>query len=332
MVAAVETMAYGRGIPWHGLGEKTENPLSTAEEMLEAAGLAWEVRKTPMTTMHDGDQIIVPNTWANVRQSDGAVLGVVGDAYQILQNRAAFAFADNVVDSGAAKYETAGSLFGGRRVFLSMEIPEGIQVPGDTGEVKPYILVTNSHDGSSPVIGAVVMVRVVCNNTLTAALAGAKRTFRVRHTGSLEGKIAAAREALGITFTYIDTFQEIAGRLALAKVTDRQIDKILREAFPVPESQDNPDRIEQSDWWKVRELYRTTENLDPIRGTAWAVLQATGEYLDHVVDYHGRRFADLDVRMDSIIYDGPAAAKKQKVLDLLSPLAKVPVRATAKAR
>lgn len=332
MVAAVETMAYGRGIPWHALGTKTENPLSTAEEMLVAAGMDWEVRKTPMTTTFDGQFVQVPNTWANVRQSDGAVLGVVGDAYQILQNRAAFAFADNLVDSGAAKYETAGSLFGGRRVFLSMELPEGISVPGDEGEVKPYILVTNSHDGSSPVIGAVVMVRVVCNNTLTAALAGAKRTFRVRHTGSLEGKIQAAREAMGITFTYVEQFSEIAGRLAMTKVTEKQIDKILRAAFPIPETQDTPDRIEQSDFWKVRDLYRTTENLDPIRGTAWAVLQATGEYLDHVVDYHGRRFSDVDVRMDSIIYDGPAAARKQKVLDLLSPLAKVPVRATAKAR
>lgn len=332
MVAAVETMAYGRGIPWHALGTKTENPLSTAEEMLEASGLLWDVVKTPMTTRFGGADVIVPNTWANVRQSDGSVLGVVGDAYQILQNRAAFAFADNLVDSGAAKYETAGSLFGGRRVFLSMEIPEGVKVPGDEGSVKPYILVTNSHDGSSPVIGAVVMVRVVCNNTLTAALAGAKRTFRVRHTGSLEGKIAAAREALGVTFTYIDTFSEIAGRLAMTKVTEKQIDKILEAAFPIPETQKNPDRIEQSDFWKVRDLYRETENLDPIRGTAWGLLQAVGEYVDHVQDFHGRRFADVDVRMDSIVYDGPAAIRKQKVLDLLSPLAKVPVASRAKAR
>lgn len=332
MTAAVETMAYGRGIPWHGLGTKTETALTTAEEMLVASGLDWEVVKTPILTRWDGNDVLVPNSWANVRQSDGSVLGVVGDVYQNVQNRQAFAFADNLVDSGAAKYETAGSLFGGRRVFLSMELPEGISVPGDEGEVKPYILLTNSFDGSSNLIGAVVMVRVVCANTLTMALAGAKRTFKIRHSGSIDGKIAAAREALGITFRYVDVFSEIAGKLALAKVTEKQIDKILEEAFPIPETQKDPDRIELSDFYKVREVYRTASNLDPIRGTAWAVVQAAGEYLDHTIDYHGRRFSDLDVRMDSIIYDGPAAAKKQRVFELVAPLAKVPVPVKGRAK
>lgn len=330
MTAAVETMAYGRGIPWHTLGTKTANPLSTAEEMLAAAELNWEVRKTPIYTHFHGEQVIVPARWANVRMSDGAVLGDVGDSYQIVQNREAFAWADSLVDDGSAKYETAGSLFGGRRVFLSMELPDGISVPGDAGEVKPYILITNGHDGGTILQASVTMVRVVCANTWTLALAGAKRTFRIRHTGSIDGKIAAARTALGVTFNYTARFQEVADRLALTKVTEKQIERILREAFPVPESQDVPDRIDQSDFAKVLEVYRTSENLDPIRGTGWAVLQATGEYLDHVVDYHGRRFSDVDVRMDSIVYEGPASARKQKVLDLLAPLAKVPVLAKSR--
>jgi phage/plasmid-like protein (TIGR03299 family) len=323
MPAAVETMAYGRGIPWHGLGTKTDRELSTAAEMLDAAGLDWEVAKVPVRTMFDGNDVMVPNTWASVRQSDGSVLGVVGDSYQILQNRAAFEWADTLVDSGAAKYETAGSLFGGARVFLSMELPEGVSVPGDAGEVKPYILITNGHDGRTVLQASVTMVRVVCANTWTLALSGATRTFRIRHSGSVDGKLAAAREALGVTFTYTARFGEVAEVLSLQKVSDRQIDDILRKAFPIPETQDTPERIEQSDWWKVRELYRTTENLNPIRGTAWGVLQAAGEYLDHEVAYHGRRFADEDVRMDSILYDGPAALRKQKVLTLLQDLPKV---------
>jgi phage/plasmid-like protein (TIGR03299 family) len=326
MTAAVETMAYGRGIPWHREGTKTANALSTAEEMLAAAELDWTVLRSPMFTHFNGQEIQVPNRWANVRQSDGAVLGDVGDAYQIVQNREAFAFADNLVDSGAAKYETAGSLFGGRRVFLSMELPEGISVPGDESEIKPYLLITNGHDGGTILQASVTMVRVVCANTWTLALGEAKRTFRIRHTGSIDGKIQAAREALGITFRYTEEFSQIAGRLAMAKVTDRQIDKILRAAFPVPASQTKPDRIEQSDFWKVRDLYRNTENIDSIRGTAWGLLQATGEYLDHEVDYHGRRFSDVDVRMDSIVYDGPAAIRKQKVLSLIGSAVKVPVR------
>jgi phage/plasmid-like protein (TIGR03299 family) len=328
MVAAVETMAYGRGIPWHGLGTKTENELSTSEEMIVAAGLDWSVRKQPLWTRFGGDDVLVPSSWATVRQTDGSVLGVVGDAYQIVQNRDAFVWADSLVDSGAAKYETAGSLFGGRKVFLSMELPDGIHVPGDEGETKPYILVTNGFDGSTVLQASVTMVRVVCANTWTLALGAATRTFRIRHSGSTEGKLAAAREALGVTFTYTEEFSRIAGRLALAKVTTRQVDAILRAAFPVPETQKAPEKIDRSDFAKVREIYRTTENLDPVRGTAWGVLQAAGEYLDHVVDYHGRRFADVDVRMDSIVYDGPAARRKQKVLSVIQE--KVPAARLAR--
>ena len=328
MVAAVETMAYGRGIPWHREGTKTENELSTAQEMIVAAGLDWDVAKKPVRTMFQGEDVLVPNAWANVRQTDGAVLGVVGDPYQIVQNREAFAWADSLVDSGAAKYETAGSLFGGRRVFLSMELPGGVSVPGDDGETKPYLLVTNGHDGGTVLQASVTMVRVVCANTWTLALGAATRTFRIRHSGSTDGKLAAAREALGVTFTYTEEFSRIAGRLAMAKVTTRQVDAILRAAFPVPPTQKAPDKIDRSDFAKVREIYRTTENLDPVRGTAWGVLQAAGEYLDHVVDYHGRRFSDLDVRMDSIVYDGPAARKKQRVLSVIQ--AKIPAARQAR--
>jgi len=302
MVAAVETMAYGRGIPWHGLGTKTENELSTSEEMIVAAGLDWSVSKQPLWTRFGGDDVLVPSSWATVRQTDGSVLGVVGDAYQIVQNRDAFVWADSLVDSGAAKYETAGSLFGGRKVFLSMELPDGIHVPGDEGETKPYILVTNGFDGSTVLQASVTMVRVVCANTWTLAL--------------------------GVTFTYTEEFSRIAGRLALAKVSTRQVDAILRAAFPVPETQKAPEKIDRSDFAKVREIYRTTENLDPVRGTAWGVLQAAGEYVDHVMDYHGRRFADVDVRMDSIVYDGPAARRKQKVLSVIQE--KVPAARLAR--
>jgi phage/plasmid-like protein (TIGR03299 family) len=328
MSANVETMAYGRGIPWHGLGVKMAQELSTAEEMISGAGLDWTVAKQPMIVRLDGREIVVPNAWANTRMTDGSVLGVVGDPYQNIQNREAFAWADSLVDSGAAKYETAGSLFGGRRVFLSMELPDGISVPGDEGEVKPYLLITNGFDGGTVLQASVTMIRTVCSNTWTLALANATRTFRIRHSGSLDGKLAAAREALGVTFTYTEAFSQIAGRLALAKVTDRQVDAILRAAFPVPETQKAPEKIDRSDFAKVRAIYRETENLAPVRGTAWGVLQASGEYLDHVVDYHGRRFADVDVRMDSIVYEGPAARKKQKVLDVIQ--AKIPAARLAR--
>jgi phage/plasmid-like protein (TIGR03299 family) len=326
MAANVETMAYGRGIPWHALGTKTDTPLTTAAEMLTAAQLDWRVTKTPMWTRFEGNDLPVPNRWANVRQTDGAVLGDVGDNYQIVQNGDAFAWADSLVDSGDAKYETAGSLFGGRRIFLTMELPDGVSIPGDNSEIKPYLLITNGHDGGTILQASVTMVRVVCANTWTLALAGATRTFRIRHSGSIDGKLAAARDALGITFTYTVEFQELARRLSSLQVAERQVDQILRAAFPIPEKQDVPDKIDKSEFYQVRETYRNSPAIDPIRGTGWGVLQAAGEYLDHEVDYHGRRFPAADIRAYSILYDGTAATKKQAVLDILTPMVRVPVR------
>lgn len=314
MPAAVETMAYVRDVPWHGLGTKVEE-LMTAQEALSAGGLDWTVSKRPIPQPNGEDH---PNRVFTVRDSDLSVLGIVGNGYQIVQNAAAFAWADSLVDDGSAKYETVGSLFGGARVFLSMELPDGISVPGDEGEVKPYLLITNGHDGGTVLQASVTMVRVVCANTWTLALGEATRTFRIRHSGSVEGKLAAARQALGITFTYTDTFASIASMLAKKPVTDLQADKAFARLFPVPARAEKSGNIDATDYGKVLEVYQSAPNLDPIRGTAWGVLQAVGEYVDHEVTYSGRRFDDADVRMDSILYGGPAAEKKQRAFAMVS--------------
>jgi phage/plasmid-like protein (TIGR03299 family) len=314
MPANVETMAYVRDVPWHGLGTKVDH-LMTASEALEAAGLNWTVSKReipqPNGTPH-------PHRQFTVRDSDLSVLGIVGNGYKIVQNDEAFAWGDSLVDSGAAKYETAGSLFNGQKVWLMMELPEGIRVPGDEGEIKPYIQISNGHDGNTTLRGDVTMVRTVCWNTWTLSIAGATRSFRIKHSGSIDGKLAAAREALGITFDYSLRFGEVAALLSRKTVTDKQADKAFRDLFPIPGRAEKSGNIDATAYGKVLDLYQSAPNLDPIRGTAWGVLQAVGEYVDHEVAYSGRRFDDEDVRFDSILYGGPAAEKKQKALALVS--------------
>ncbi len=317
MPAQVETMMYARAVPWHGLGTKVDG-LQTAADAIVAAGLDWTVEKRAMSIRHEGQELVVPNAWANTRTSDGAVLGIVGDSFANVQPADAFDWADSLVDDGSAKYETAGSLMGGRRIFLSMELPDGIRIDGDESEVKPYLLISNGYDGTCPLRADVTLVRVVCANTWTLAVKGATRSFKIRHSGSIEGKLEAAREALGITFTYVAEFQKMAERLALQEVTDRQVAEIMAKLWPVPErAAYKPEKMAETDYSLALREYHEAPDLDPIRGTGWAVLQAVGAYVDHGIDYHGRRFSADDVRMDSVVYGGTAADKKQEALSLL---------------
>lgn len=331
MPAEIESGYYveARGLPWHvkaarevGAQEMMTGgeSLITAEQLFEIVPeIAFEVAKTPVqAVLPDGSISDYPERQATVRLDTGAVLGIVGDGYRVMQNRDAAAFGEMLQDSGDALLETAGSLFGGRRVFFSFEIGEGIEIAGDPGKTRSFLLVTNGHDGMTPFGASVVSIRTVCWNTWQLALAGARASWKIRHTASLDGRVAEARKALGLSFTYMERYKETAEALILKTVTDRQIENILRKAFPVPETQDTPERIEQSTFSKVLTAYRTSPTVEPVRGTAYGVLQAVGEYLDFGIQYHGRRFADDEVRMDNLVYGGSSSLKKQQVLNLLA--------------
>ena len=125
--------------------------LQTAAEAIVAAELDWEVQKRPLfyrdPTNPKGNVKKIEEKVTTVRMSDGKYLGVVSPAYSIVQNTTAFDIGDALVESAEAKYETAGSLRDGRVVFISMEIPKTVKVPGDDGEIRPYLLLVNGHDG-----------------------------------------------------------------------------------------------------------------------------------------------------------------------------------------
>ena len=111
MAAEVESMFYVREAPWHGLGTRVEDAL-TSEEALKLAGLNWDVVQEKIYT---GNGAAVNDCYANIRSSDRKVLGVVSGRYQIVQNRDAFAFTDGLLGKGV-RYETAGSLKEGRKI------------------------------------------------------------------------------------------------------------------------------------------------------------------------------------------------------------------------
>ena len=169
MAANVETMFSVREKPWHGLGTiVAEAPDS--KTALEISGLDWNVIQKDITTA--GSNGIIPGFKANVRDSDDSVLGIVTDRYKIVQNSEAFAFTDALLGEGV-RYETAGSLQDGRKIWMLARLPHQYIINGE--EITPFMVFMNSHDGSGAIKAAMTPVRVVCSNTLNLALATAKR-------------------------------------------------------------------------------------------------------------------------------------------------------------
>ena len=170
MPANVETMFSVRETPWHGLGRIIMDA-PASREALELAGLDWQVESR---NIYSGTGAMIPGHRANVRSTDDAVLGVVSDRYRIVQNEEAFQFTDDLLGEGVT-YETAGSLQGGKKVWMLARLPRKYLIAGD--QVVPYLVIFNSHDGSSGVKVAMTPIRVVCQNTLNLALNTAKRSW-----------------------------------------------------------------------------------------------------------------------------------------------------------
>lgn len=229
MAANVETMFYTREKPWHGLGTRVEEA-STSKAALILAGLNWQVEQHELRTVEGID---LKGYLANVRNTDGKVLGVVTDKYRVVQNEEAFAFTDTLLGKGVT-YETAGSLQEGKKVWMLAKLPQRYIISGD--EITPYLVFSNSHDGSGAIKVAMTPVRVVCNNTLNLALDTARRCWSTNHTGNLAGKMQDARQTLLYADNYMAELGRAFERLNRIKITDRQVMEYINSMFPATEN------------------------------------------------------------------------------------------------
>lgn len=228
MAALVESMFSVREVPWHGMGTIVEDA-PNSEEAIITAGLDWEVESRKMY-LADGSE--VPDAFANVRNTDNSVLGIVGNRYTIVQNNEAFSFTDNLIGEGCV-YETAGSLRDGKQIWLLARLPKAILIAGD--KVMPYLCFTNTHDGTGAVKVFMTPIRVVCNNTLNQALSTAKRTWSARHTGSIESKLREATETLELANSYMAELKKTSETLALQKIDQKKLLKMIEELVPMEE-------------------------------------------------------------------------------------------------
>lgn len=318
MVANIDTMFYYGETPWHGLGTELDHP-ATAEEAIVAAGMDWTVRVENLQTVESG--LFLPKARAVIRNDNDVILGdnTVGRKWTPLQNREAFGFFDGVVGEGQAIYHTAGSLGNGERVWILAKLPgEIVLAKGDVTE--KFLLLANSHDGSMLLSMLYTPIRVVCQNTLSAAIKGFNSKddlgIKIKHFPSINAKIAEAQRALGLANQYFNKFEEQAQILVQKSVSEEEIGLVLKTVFPGEGTRgDNTRGV-------VRDLFESEKNrVNGVTGTAWGLYNAITEYTDYA-----RKVPKMDqdpTRRLSSIWMGTGAQMKVNAWDAVNALVAV---------
>lgn len=275
MAANVETMFYTREKPWHGLGVKVAEALSSAEA-LSASGLDWKVEQKDICTE---DGLLIPGFKANVRDLDKKVLGIVSERYKVVQNGEAFAFTDKLL-GGGVRYETAGSLNGGRKVWVLARMPREYIMLGD--RISPYMVFSNTHDGSGAIRVAMTPVRVVCNNTLNLALAAATRSWSAMHTSGVQDRIKEAENTLFMAEKYMDALGREFEKLSRVKMPDSKVADCIHALLPMDASMSMQQR---NNITKLREdmemRYFEAPDLQDVPRNAYRFINAVSDFATH---------------------------------------------------
>jgi phage/plasmid-like protein (TIGR03299 family) len=316
--------AYAGTAPWHGLGQQLP-AAATSQDIARAAGLEWFVIPEPIY-LKDGSTI--PGWVANQRSDTHEVLGVVSTDYRIVQNGEWLAFTDSLVGEAVAMYHTAGSLRGGRRVFATAKLPTSTMVvPNDA--VDHYLLVTTAHDGTMALSLRFTGVRVVCANTLRAAMSGgAAHEYTIRHIGSLAAQMEEARRALGIAHRYFDVAGQAYKAMSATQLSAAGLEQFVTKMLPVmtldAASSEDAQR-QRSRTLQARDhimaLYAggLGTSIPGVQGTVWGAYNAGIEWIDRVRT--ARQDGELRKGAAEAAVFGPnAQAYRQRAFDVAMAL------------
>ena len=297
MAHELETLANGqtafasaRESAWHRLGTVTDQAM-TAEEIMAKAWLGnWNVRKIRIEGIElspDGTErrITADDKRMTVRTNPatGATeyLGIVSADYGTVQNEQCAEILNLLVDQSGAHFETAGSMRGGKEVFVTMKLPDTMKIAG-VDRLDLYLAATTSHDGTRALRVDATPVRIVCANTQRAAFASSAGHYSFRHTSNVQAQISQCREAIGLMWDHFDTFQAEADKMLNEQLTLAEFDKIVTQLWPTePDPSPAAKRNHRQRSGVLRYLLRDADTQAAIKGTRWAGYQAITEYVDH---------------------------------------------------
>jgi phage/plasmid-like protein (TIGR03299 family) len=341
---------------WHRLGVQVRDAVSS-DQAITLASLNWRVEKVPTSYSWNGVARPMGDVFGLVRSDTGTHLGTVGSRYQVIQNAEAFRFMDAVLAEHGARYETAGAIYGGAKVWLQVSLPEASFTLAGNDRVEATALLTNPHDGSGVARCIPTSDRVVCANTLRVAVNKANdRGLSIRHTGSIRGKLDDARRALGIAVKGFEQFKEQAETLRATPcpdhrayfggVLDAVLDMTAARAKLGAEQLADADILagiidgQEAKQRAVKTYQRAIDErgsilndimqryesercgVGAVRGTAWGTLNAVTEHADHWVG--GRKVGtqqERDGRRMESILTGERDGMKQTALSAALALA-----------
>lgn len=282
MAHEIESMFFLGETPWHGLGNRVLEAPSVGEA-LRQAGLDWSVGLKPIF-MADGRE--VPGK-ATVRESDNSILGVVGPRYRPLQNVDAFNFFNPLVESGLVTLETAGSLSEGKRVWVMARINDNsdLKIVGDD-VIRKFILLSNSHDGTTAVRCGFTPVRVVCANTLAMAHNdGESAIVRLRHSKSVVANLESLREVMNLANQSFEATAEQFRQLASKQISRADLERYVKVCLDEQADAKLADlsKRKQNQIADIATLFETGRGMElaGVKGTVWAAYNAVTEYLTH---------------------------------------------------
>jgi phage/plasmid-like protein (TIGR03299 family) len=275
-------MFYHGATPWHSLGTKVDKAL-TAQEAIKTALMDFTVVKAPIMASYEGKMLPVEDKFATLRTDTRQVLGTVGERYEIVQNSDAFTFFDVLVGEDEAMYETAGVLGKGQVIWILAKLPGFIKVKGQD-IVEKYLLLMNSHNGTSTLRAKLTPVRVVCENTLNAALGGKKSTdeVRIQHTISAHDRLEQAHKVLGLSNAVYNDLGEIFSRMSLTSITGTQLINYVKGLVPDNDEATKFNTRTANIREKIFSLHESGAGSELARGTIWGAYNAVTEYVDHV--------------------------------------------------
>ena len=279
MPAAVEQMMFVGETPWHGLGNKVEADIGI-EDAIVSAGLDWEVGLKDLQTV-DGVPV---NHRATYRKTDGSILGVVGPRYTPLQNRDAFDWFQPFLDAGECGIHTAGSLHSGQKVWVLAQLNRDNSeiVPGD--EVCKFILLSNSHDGTTAIRVGYTPIRVVCVNTLAFAHSHSdSKLIRIRHTRSSKNNLEQVRDIMDNINAGFEATAEQYRFLASKNFNQADINRYVKVMLGIEGTVDGDIKtrtrnIMDDILGRIEGPKQTATN---VRGTWWAAYNGFNEYLNY---------------------------------------------------
>lgn len=287
------------GKPWHKLGTSVEG-LATTKQVLETAHLDWKVQKEPLYINNSGSYTAASGIHAITREDNRTILGYVGDVYKPLQNIDAFNFFDTLVGEGEAIYESAGAMFGGKRIWILARMPDYIKI-NDKDIVDKYILLYNGHDGKTSVIAKVTPVRVVCNNTLQLAMKSEGAKISIRHSGDMCEKVSVAHATLGLVNKVYSQVSTIFNQMANVSMTSNDTKDYFNIVFPKifdkKGTQLNAE-VRDNAITACIKLTKHGKGVDIAGDTLWRDYNAVVEFVDFY-----KEFRYDGTRMNNILFD-----------------------------